>query len=340
MASTGEILRLISQLSGGSSTARASAAKVLGEQGDPSAIAPLVKALTDPDRSVRQQSVITLGLLGDSSVASYLESMLRDPNIDIRLNAVAALADVGAVSAVPRLAVLRDTDPRAEIRNAAADTIRRLHDGQQSSDQAASPEVTLTPDHTPTHMAAALEVSLRFPTAQPNEFIRVDGTILNTGLGLARNLTLELSGHASGGTQTVEVPNELEPNCPVDWDAAIKPLDIGSVPLTWRLSFDDDTGSRRQQTDTVYITVEEPPTGPPTPSVTIDNLFQGPIVSGDLLESGAVKQDEGVILQKGGKPGSPENTHPQGYCDKGGEKLPAMPDAPKFCPSCGETLTE
>ncbi len=341
MANRAEIIRLIAQLSNGGPTARTSAARFLGKQRDQSAVRPLTAALTDQERSVRHQAVVALGLLADPSVASHLESMLDAPNVNIRVSAIRSLADAGASSSIPKLALLQTTAKQAEIRTAASEAIRRLQPDPPSANRPAEIEDHAKPEDAQPASGTDLEVDLRTPTGRLGEFIKLDGTITNPGDEPVSNLVLALSGPAGTEVRSMRLPNRLDPKSTVECDAGIKPAHAGSVPLTWRLSFEDSKGDRRQQHGVEYVVViDSKRSGQSPPPIHIDNLYQGPIVSGDLLESGAAKQDEGVIYQKGGSVPRPGDEQEFGFCQHCGKELPGMPTTPKFCPLCGGNLVE
>jgi hypothetical protein len=67
------------------------AALVLGDTGDPQAIAPLVAALGDPDANLRTVAAAGLGKLGDTRAVTSLAGALDDPEEEVREVAANAL---------------------------------------------------------------------------------------------------------------------------------------------------------------------------------------------------------------------------------------------------------
>lgn len=103
---------------------REAAAFLLGMSRDPAAVAPLRRALADPDASARLTVVQALLLLDDGSGLAAVEALLRAPELPLRARAVDLFARHAAFpehrSAVAaRLAELL-RDPAPQVRSSAA----------------------------------------------------------------------------------------------------------------------------------------------------------------------------------------------------------------------------
>jgi hypothetical protein len=87
---------------------RGTAAEALGRIGDPRATERLVEiARGDPDPFPRSRAVVALGLLGDASVAPALRPLLGDESERIRLLVVTSLAQLGDPVARKKMKRLR-----------------------------------------------------------------------------------------------------------------------------------------------------------------------------------------------------------------------------------------
>lgn len=82
----------------------------LGECGLPSAVAPLVAALSDDDSAVRSAASRSLGKLGDKSVIPHLIKAFEDSDTDVRIASLQAVAGLGDDRVIVR--GLRDRDER------------------------------------------------------------------------------------------------------------------------------------------------------------------------------------------------------------------------------------
>lgn len=108
---------------------RAILARVIGELGDPSALAALRAAMRDDSVILRVSVARSLGLLGDTSAQSLLRGILVEEDIDdsVRVAVAAALLDLGDESSMSVLIELSDHPvhgPRARARLREAYTAR------------------------------------------------------------------------------------------------------------------------------------------------------------------------------------------------------------------------
>ncbi|MFQ5984756.1 MAG: HEAT repeat domain-containing protein [Alphaproteobacteria bacterium] len=85
---------VIAALEGGEPAIRRSAAKVLGELGDPAAGEALITALQERDAKVRWQSAWALGKIGDPRAVEPLIAALEDRDLDVRWFAAWALVAI------------------------------------------------------------------------------------------------------------------------------------------------------------------------------------------------------------------------------------------------------
>jgi HEAT repeat protein len=114
---------LVTTLKEADASARARAARILGEN-KASKAAPALTALLmdDPDMHVRQVAAVALGRIG---AVEPLINALHAPNMQLRLLVVQALTQIGDPrAAVPLIEALRDTN--AEVRNQAAFALNKL----------------------------------------------------------------------------------------------------------------------------------------------------------------------------------------------------------------------
>ena len=130
--------------------ARSQAAAGLGKIATPTAVATLIKTLTDDDLKLRSAAIAALARAGRSeaaapvsaSVLTQLDSALRDPSASVRTGAAQALQVIAAPQANPGLIAILDStqnDPKQRIaaanalgfagnRAAVAPLIRALND--------------------------------------------------------------------------------------------------------------------------------------------------------------------------------------------------------------------
>lgn len=91
------------------------------------------KVLQDPDVKTRKKAAFTLGNLGpsDPAVMPALLGALKDPAAEVRRESIVALVKCGAdaKTALPVLAILRQTDRDLKVRDYAARAISKLQDG-------------------------------------------------------------------------------------------------------------------------------------------------------------------------------------------------------------------
>lgn len=127
---------------------RATAAKLLGELGDPANVGVLARTLSeDPDAMARQRASESLATLGGAAALEALVRGLDDPMERVRMACVEGLSRRVPAGAKQRLVRLLAEDESWEVRTRAARTLG------QTGDPAA---------------VAALEAAL----ADPNEFVR------------------------------------------------------------------------------------------------------------------------------------------------------------------------
>jgi HEAT repeat protein len=127
----GGIPDLLRALEGSNATARANAARSLGELGSGGkiAVSALLKALNDDSESVRKLALEALRKIGapDKGDVPLLVTALKDRNAEVRRYAAGALGQVGpgARSAVaPLLAALKDAD--GGVRQSAARALGKM----------------------------------------------------------------------------------------------------------------------------------------------------------------------------------------------------------------------
>ena len=95
------------------------AVAALGRSGNPRAIGPVTRALSDPDATVRAAAAEALGALGATAAIPQLRLLLQDPVFNVHLTAAAALLQLKDTSGLEWLRQLQ-TSEHAGIRLAAA----------------------------------------------------------------------------------------------------------------------------------------------------------------------------------------------------------------------------
>ena len=105
---------------------RSTAAKLLGDLGDPAAAEALVPLLLeDPDPVVRQRAAESLALVGGSTAIEGLARALEDPMKQVRLASVRGVRRLDPGYATPALARLVLDDTEWEVRVQAATALGR-----------------------------------------------------------------------------------------------------------------------------------------------------------------------------------------------------------------------
>ncbi len=112
----------------GESLGAASAAKALGEIGDPSAGDVLIQVLETRRKwwQIRKNAAIALGLIGEKKAIKPLINALQDRySPDIRIGAAESLSKLGDTTAIEYLEVLKD-DENINVRIAGESAIKSL----------------------------------------------------------------------------------------------------------------------------------------------------------------------------------------------------------------------
>jgi len=122
---TARLREVITQLGSGSPEDRRIAAEELGQLKAKSAVAPLLKALSDSQLAVRLAAAAALGAIGDKAAAPGLVTILDDGNPQVRKTAADALGAIGDASVLPVL-LARLSDDAAIVRQAAAGALGKL----------------------------------------------------------------------------------------------------------------------------------------------------------------------------------------------------------------------
>jgi len=102
---------------------RYNAARMLGEQGDPDAVEPLIDVLiNDKNGSVRLYAARALGELGDiRATRPLIDALVNDRNVDVRVRAARALGRLGGEEVVlPLVEALSDTNSQVCVTAADA----------------------------------------------------------------------------------------------------------------------------------------------------------------------------------------------------------------------------
>ncbi|MCH8205661.1 MAG: HEAT repeat domain-containing protein [Chloroflexi bacterium] len=346
MADKAEVDRLIRQLSGRDQVATTVAAHALAKLGDTSTMPALTEALSDSRQYVREAAAYALDQL-DTSVPALIKALWNSEDV-VRRWAAEALGKLGDTSAVPALInALSDSDEH--VRRAAALALGGL--GDKSAVPALIKALADSDEDVRGFAAQALErlgvtqrsqITMESFTAEPPPMVGVvsslAGSVANHGEGPAVNLSLTLSSPALVNEQHTRLAFELGAGESVPWAFSIVPSASGGVPVSWAITFDDVNGPGQRITGTEHMEVE--PASPTT--VSVGTVYEGPVdhsrttVEGDVLAAGAIKQGEGVIVDK------KEVSQPvgsSGFCPSCGEELTSA-RAPKFCPGCGEALAD
>jgi HEAT repeat protein len=126
IAQTEQISKLTEALKEEDWEVRISAAKSLGEIGNPAAVPGLIEALADPDRSMREMAAWALGRIRSTAAVPALSEVSRnDVNWYVRYSAINALARIGDAAALSALnAALKDK--QWPVREAAAQALRAI----------------------------------------------------------------------------------------------------------------------------------------------------------------------------------------------------------------------
>ncbi len=106
--SVGSLIRLLSDSNANVRMTATAALSKMPE--DRNIVAPLVKALKDPDEDVVIQAAKGLGECGDKRAADPLSRLLQSPNEQVRVAASQALGGLGDQRAVPYLLAMLETD--------------------------------------------------------------------------------------------------------------------------------------------------------------------------------------------------------------------------------------
>jgi HEAT repeat protein len=104
------------------------AASALGEIKDRRAVEPLIRALSDPDEYVRSHAAWALGEINDKRAVEPLIRVLSDPVRNVRLGAAEALGKTKDKRAIAPLRLLL-TDASSDVRKAAQEAIRKIEGG-------------------------------------------------------------------------------------------------------------------------------------------------------------------------------------------------------------------
>jgi hypothetical protein len=128
-------------LGSGSSTARATAAELLGQFGAIAASDDLIVALADSDERTRAAAAVALGRIGSPRAVEPLVRLLGEiVTIDERRCAISALGAIGSPAPAELLAAMLDSN-EAEIPRRAAQALGRMGDAGRRELRARSLEV-------------------------------------------------------------------------------------------------------------------------------------------------------------------------------------------------------
>ncbi len=117
---------------------RTAAADALGSLRDRRAIAPLISALSDPDPRVRSSAGWSLANIPDSSAVTALLTALTDTNKHVRQAAAYSLGAIGDPRAAPALTRALH-DPQKDVREVAARSIGQLRRAPPIAERTESP---------------------------------------------------------------------------------------------------------------------------------------------------------------------------------------------------------
>ena len=215
----------------------------------------LLEALGDEDPEVQNAALgVLVATWDEPTVPKLLEAMSGDDS-HLSHAAQAALTATWGEPTLSRLTeVLKDQDPR--IRAAAARLL-----GQRGNLTLALPLLEALVDSDESVQAAVL-ASVRELGLQPFDATvtienEVQSPLDQGGLsqldvrtmvrgGHAINLHIVLSGPAAGDVPVRRKLADLaEPDETLPWGATVKPLESGSVPIHWELTFDDVSGANQ-----------------------------------------------------------------------------------------------
>lgn len=312
---------LVGYLSVPSGEQRLRACKILAMYGDKGAIKPLIGMLSDRQPVTRDHAAFGLGRLHATTAVDRLLQLLQkdDEYVEVRANCAGALGKIGDKKAVPAL-------------------IRSLSDLSTELESAADIALNALGLRNPSMLRLVAEKPQAIPSVGVSSSI--EGYVINEGSGPAFTVSLTFSEPTPVSPQRIDISDEIPARSGrVHWQTSFAPQASGALPISWQLTFDDRSGIGQTVSGEENIQVSEAERS--STNVSIGSLYEGPVdqrqttVQGDLLEDGAVKQSEGVILQKR-TPGEVSKNF--GFCPHCGDRLD-LPNSPRFCPYCGETLS-
>jgi HEAT repeat protein len=109
---------------------RRTAAKALGEIGDPLAVEPLISVLKDKSNYVREATAVALEVLGDPRAVEPLIATLQDSDGKVRESSAKALGKIGDARVVaPFISVLKNENSKA-IRMIAMEKLGQMRDAR------------------------------------------------------------------------------------------------------------------------------------------------------------------------------------------------------------------
>jgi len=117
---------LTEMLDHGNPLIRHAVADVLGEIGDPRALTPLIRAMSDPDDDVREAVAQALGHMKSENAARALIANLASPDDKLALATALALVDQGAGAVQPLIEFLGSN--RRELRTSAVEILSKIRD--------------------------------------------------------------------------------------------------------------------------------------------------------------------------------------------------------------------
>jgi len=119
---------LINDLSSAKTLARNYAARALARLGASEAAPHIAELADDAVDSARTTAFMALGVLQATEFEGILVAGLDDPSPIVRSTAAEALGRIGAHDAIPRLRRTLDSDPNAEVRLHAVESLVLLGD--------------------------------------------------------------------------------------------------------------------------------------------------------------------------------------------------------------------